>query len=129
MAMKRIIFIVSAAFVLLSCNKDQSSDERIFYGTWVKGTNTGDTLVFYQKGGKNILAYNLSFNPLFHAPTEVEYFYINGQLSIRYPGFPGADFPVNSLTWKQRGKEFEIRGMELYSFMSASNVFFTFRKL
>ena len=126
--------IVSLMSILLSssffsCSKNVSDEESAFYGTWVKGSNTGDTLQFSKKNGKNILSYNLSFNSLVYAPTEVEYFYTNGRLSIKYPAVTGADFPINSFVWKQGNKEFEVLGIELYNFMSASNVFFTFRKL
>jgi hypothetical protein len=123
------IFLLVIGFAFWGCHKNKSDDSNIFYGTWIKGNRTGDTLVFYQKNGKNVLSFNMSFNPLFFAPSDAEYFYKNGKLSYRYINYPDASFNIESFKWKQVGKEFEIRGIELYSFMSASNVYFTFQKI
>ena len=123
-----IVFIglFAASFTMLNCTKDKSQNESIFYGTWVKGTNTGDTLQFYQKNGKNILALNYSFNSLIYAPTEFEYFYVNDHLSIRHTS---TDFSIESFTWKQVGQEFELQGTELFPFMSSTQVYFNYRKI
>ena len=130
--MKRLaLLLISAtvAFTFLSCKKEKSGDESIFYGTWVKGTNVSDTLRFYQKSGRNIMAYNLSFNPSLPAPTEVEYFYNDGKLSFRYINFPNSTFSINSFVWKQFGNEFDILGYELFNIMSSTQTHFLYHKI
>jgi hypothetical protein len=130
--MKRIIaFLVLAilACTFMSCNKNKSGNESIFYGTWVKGTNSWDTLWFYQKGGKNILAFNLSSNPALPAPTEVEYFYNNEKLSFRYPASPGSVFHIDSFNWTLFGKEFDILGYQLFNVMSSTQTHFRYNKI
>jgi hypothetical protein len=84
---------------------------------------------FYQKNGKNFLAYNLSFNPVFYAPTEAEFFYKEDRLTIRHLTSPDVYFPIKSLTWKQVGQEFEVQGIELFPFLSSTQVYFTYHKI
>jgi hypothetical protein len=46
-----------------ACNKS-SGDEAELYGTWVKGSNAGDTLWFMKKNGRDIMRQPESFSPL-----------------------------------------------------------------
>ena len=129
--MKPLIFflLIITGIALSQCNKNNHSDNESFlYGTWVKGNNTGDTLTFVKKNGKNVLLYNMSFNPGFSAPTETEYSYRNGKLAIRFLG--SGDFrDVDNFNWKELGKEFELEGTDLFPFMALYTVTFTYRKI
>src|SRR5687768_3299872 len=80
-----VSLLISGLFVC-GCEKEKTSGENIFYGTWVKGSNYGDTLRFYKNNGKNILAYNGSFNTALPAPIETEFIYRQGKLSLKYYG-------------------------------------------
>lgn len=100
-----------AVLIISGCKKNTASEERILYGTWVKGTNAGDTLRFYKSNGRNRIAYNLSFNPALPAPVEREYVFIE------------------SFRWRSIGKEFELKGIELFSFMSSTTASFIYRKI
>lgn len=113
-----------------SCNKTTTTNENILYGIWIKGPYAGDTLRFFQKGNKNIMAYNLSFNAALPAPTEREYTFSNDKLSIRtYVSAPEPYLAIKSFVWKQFGKEFEIQGNELFPFMSSILPYFSYRKI
>lgn len=128
--MYRLLFIALIAAVSTSCGKDADGDEAVLYGTWVKGSNAGDTLLFFRRANGNFLAYNLSFNPALAAPTEVEYAYRNNVLYLgTYLAQNGGLFQVHSFTWGRFGTEFEVQGSELYPFMSSTLVRFTYRKV
>lgn len=131
--MRRIfLFVMLFDFTALAwrCDKGSSINESILYGTWIKGTNAGDTLRFFQKNDKNIMTYNLSFNAALPALTEVEYSYDDGKLSVKnYLAIPGDFFPIQSFVWKRLGEEFEIQGSELFSSMAATFVHFTYHKI
>src|SRR6478735_2730670 len=78
------LLLIIGSIAISHCDKNNLSDnESILYGTWVKGNKTGDTLTFAKKDGKNMILYNMSNNPGFHAPNELEYSYLNGKLSIK----------------------------------------------
>lgn len=130
--MKLLLFLllIIGSITLSHCDKNNlADDESILYGTWVKGNKTGDTLTLVKKGGKNMILYNMSNNPEFHAPNELEYSYRNGKFSLK--GFPaGPDFsPIDSFKWKQVGKEFEIEGTLLFPFLALSTVIYTYKKI
>jgi hypothetical protein len=130
--MKRFIAFASllvASFIMLNCNKQKSENETVLYGMWTKGTNAGDTLLFYKRNERNILSYNVSFNPGLPAPVEVNFWFTNGKLSTRSSGSRGGASPIESFTWKQQGQEFEIKGIELFPFMSSTQVYFTYHKI
>ncbi len=129
-SMPRLLFIsLLALLVFASCSKSYPSEEAALYGTWVNQVAPGDTLTFLQVNGQNILRYNNSFNPSLSSYTEYRYALKNNQLSL-YVGTD--DTPVwliNSFTWKQRGKEFEVLGFQLYAFMSSSTTVFHYKKV
>jgi hypothetical protein len=135
--MPRILPAILAVFIITlvaSCDKDPDGpdEESILHGTWVKGSNTGDTLVFYGRGGKHYMKSNQSFNPTMYAPVEQEYVMRNGKPAFRYLGtgvMGRAEFTIESFTWKVPGREFELLGFQLYMFMSSSQTKFTFVKV
>ena len=131
--MRPLIFflLIITGLVFSHCHKNEiSNDESILYGTWIRGNNTGDTLTFVKKNGKNVILYNMSHNPGYYAPIELEYAYRNERFSIKgYPG-GGADFkPIDSFTWKQAGKEFDIEGTILFPFLALMTVTYTYQKI
>src|SRR5688572_24166275 len=61
-----------------ACKKDIAGNETDLYGTWVKGSNFGDTIWFMKKNGQNIIRVPQSFNPLLPTYSEKEY-RLNGE--------------------------------------------------
>ena len=126
------LLVITAVSLAAACSKDaEKREEAVFYGTWIKGSKTGDTLRFYKKGIKDVMLSNQSFNPNMYAPIEREYRYKNGKLILGYPFMSGglAYDTIESFTWKNTGRDFEINGFELYMFMSSSLTKFTFVKV
>ena len=123
--------LILAGFLLLFAGcKKHSQSETILMGTWIKGTNAGDTLQFIRKNNKNILRYNPSFNPSLPGISEKEYIYLNGKLSIKlFSPFSEDFYPIDSFTWKRVGVEFEIQGIQLFSILSSTQVHFIYRKI
>ena len=83
-----------------NCKKDNSQDESVLYGTWVRGPNFGDTLWFKKAGGKYIMRQPESFNPLLPKYAKKEYQLKDGILSIK--SFAPAlqeYFQINSFKW------------------------------
>lgn len=126
-----IVFVFSLvlAFSFFGCKKNNSDEASILYGKWSKGTNWGDTLWFFNRDGRNILSYQISFNPASPAQTEIDYSYANGKLNISFSGLRNDFSPVESFTWKQYGQEFEIQGIELFYILSSTQVYFTYHKI
>lgn len=124
-------FLLSMVFVLLfaSCTKkaDGGSEESL-HGVWAKGPNAGDTLRFFRKNGRHIMAYSMSFNPSMQAPTESEYFLRGDELRIQLFG-TGDLIPVGSFKWLQRGSRFEVQGIQFFPFMSSTIAYFTYQKV
>ena len=121
--------VLLSGFLLFACNKEVIRNESVLYGTWVKGSNLGDTVWFMKKNSKHIVRYASSFNPNMPMYNENEYKYNDGKLSIkRFPSQTDEYFPVNSFTWIQSGEEFSIVNSELYPFLS-SIVTFKYRKI
>jgi hypothetical protein len=104
---------------------------KIYYpGVWVKGPDAGDTLLFMKVNNKNILRYNMSFNPAYPFYQDVEYKYENGTLSLML--YSPADqnfYALHSFTWRQAGKVFDIQGSELFAILSSTTVRYTYHKL
>src|SRR5688572_31761696 len=63
----------------LACKKDIVGNESDLYGTWVKGSNAGDTLWFMKKNGQNIMRVPDTFSPIMFAYSEKEY-RLNGEV-------------------------------------------------
>lgn len=120
------VALIAFVFLFTHCDKDNNGDDTL-YGTWIKGTAYGDTLQFIRKNNKDIMRMNMSFNPMLLAYTDREYRYVNGKLEIVLFPTPREFFPVESFTWIEKGREFKVQGLELFPFMSASNVFFNYK--
>lgn len=131
--MKQVAFALSFILLIFSfaaCKKDHNGSESVLYGTWVKGPNFGDTLWFMQKNGKNIMRMADSFNSGMAVYSEKEYRFRNGVPEIKMFS-PSLDnyHPLSSFTWIQQGKEFSLKGFQLYLFMSSTMTEFTYRKI
>jgi len=123
-----VAIIITLVVFSFACKK-RSGDESDLYGTWVKGSNTGDTLWFMKKNGKDIMRQPESFNPLMPLYSEKEYRFKDGKLNIKlYVPTSQQYFPINSFSWTQAGKEFTMQNSELFSFMS-SIVTYKYRKI
>lgn len=132
--MKKILIfysIVAIIIVLFSCKKEQQQfDESLFAGTWVKGPYAGDTLWFGRRNNVPILSYNASFNAGLPVVAYTEYNYKNGKLGLkRFYSNDKTFYPIQSFTWKEQGKEFEITAIELFSFISSTNTKFLYKKV
>lgn len=116
--------------LVAGCDKDNDtkSAESVFFGMWVKGSNTGDTLYFVRKNGQNIMRMNMSFNPGMFAPSDREFKFEDGILQYKL-GFGSPWFPIESFTWIIPGREFEIKGHQLFMFMSSTLATFNFKKV
>jgi hypothetical protein len=122
--------LIAFGLIFFGCKKGDKLPEAILYGTWIKGSNAGDTLQFMRKNNKNILRYNISFNAALPAFTDVEFKYRDGKLSAKLYLPAAPDFyPIDSFRWKQVGSEFEIQGIQLYPILSSTEVHFTYRKI
>ena len=123
------ILILFLACLFFACKKDIAGKESDLYGTWVKGSNFGDTLWFMKKSGKFIIRVPESFNPLLPTYSEKEY-RLNGKvLSIK--SFAPATqeyFQIESFKWTDPGQEFTITNSQLFIFMS-SIVTYKYRKV
>ena len=115
-----IIIFLTGVFISFACKKQITGTESDLYGTWVKGSNLGDTLWFMKKNGKNIVRIPESFNPLMPMYSEKEYKLENGSLSIKIFAPASQDYSsINSFTWIDTGKEFSFQSVELFLFMSS----------
>ena len=123
-----ICLCIMVALLGAACSKSTSSEESALYGTWVKGNQVGDTLYFLRKDGKNILRSNQSFNPSLTAWTEWEYYFKNGQLSIALGA--GTQYRLlDSFSWVETNKKFDILGYQLFLFMSSSVTHFVYTRV
>lgn len=127
---RMVIALIIFVSIVAGCKKDGAQSGADLYGTWIKGNQSGDTLQFLQKNGKDILRRNESFNPGMPAYSEKEYRFRNGKLAIKLTSPFSEDFyPIDSFRWTRAGKEFSVQGIQLYMFMASTNVYFTYRKL
>ena len=125
-----IIGMITLALLLAACTKSKDgSNEAALYGAWVNSNAPMDTLWFMNKGGKNILRYNNSFNVAVPSYTEVEYFFKNGELSFALGGPSGITKLVDSFTWKHENKQFDILIYQLYAFISSSTTHGLYTKI
>ena len=121
-----VLVLVSLSF---ACKKDNEGDESDLYGTWVKGSNFGDTLWFMKKNGRYIIRVPESFNPLMPIYAEKEYRLSDGVLSIKsFAPVSQEYFPITSFNWTDPRKEFTIQNSQLFLFMS-SIITYKYRKI
>ena len=122
-----VFLLLAIAVVAIACTKNNDISESSFYGTWVKGSNFGDTLIFAKENGINVLKYNDSFNPALAMYDTVAYRYRNNKLRVAFYGT--TDREISSFAWKEEGKVFELLGYQLFPFMSSSVTKFEYRKI
>lgn len=131
--MKQFVPVFALILVVLAfayCKKDHNGSESVLYGTWVKGSNFGDTLWFMQKNGKNIMRMADSFNAGRAVYSEKEYRFRNGIPEIKmFSPSPDDYYPISSFKWIQHGSRFSLKGFQLYLFMSSTMTEFTYRKI
>jgi len=124
------LLLAGLLVAIAACKKDRgSAHATLFYGMWIKGSQTGDTLYFFQSNGKNIVRYPASPNPAAPSYQEEEFGYKNGKLEFKNVLGMGDFFPLGSFAWKETGKQFEISGNDLFPFASVLMARFTFTKL
>lgn len=112
-------FIVLVLTPFLGCRKEYNGNESVLHGTWVKGSNFGDTLWFMKKNGQHIVRMP-GFGPVLPNYSEKQYRLREGVLSIRLYGPSSPEYvPINSFMWTDPGKEFTILNVQLFSFMSS----------
>ena len=121
--------VIVLACLFFACKKDMAGNESDLYGTWVKGSNFGDTVWFMKKNGQNIMRVSETFNPLIPNYSEKEYRFSGGMLNIKsFAPSSQEYFPINSFKWTDTGKEFTIQNSQLFIFMS-SIVTYKYRKI
>jgi hypothetical protein len=127
-----LVLIMTTA-ILSGCSKDAIKDASVLYGTWVKegGGLPADTLRFFSKGNKNMLAFEFSTTGGINWPAhvETEYRFSNNKLEVKaVPG--GADdfFPADSFEWITKNREFSVKLYQVVQYISA-DYRVTYRKL
>lgn len=124
-----VLIVLVPGILSFACKKELKGDESDLYGTWVKGSNLGDTVWFMRKNGEHIMKVAVSFNAQMPAWSEKEYKYKDGKLSVKsFSPSSQQYFPMNSFAWVETGKEFSITNSELYPFLS-SIITFRYRRL
>ena len=118
-----VLFVMASTFI--SCQKESTTTS--IYGQWK--TNYGDTITFSKENGKNMLTYDQSLNADRPVDTKIEFTYSDNKLGI-LDGLNGNDFRMlQSFKWKQRGRSFEVQGIEWFLFVNSTNTYFTFTKI
>src|SRR5437868_1357615 len=111
----RALIVVAVAIIFISCKKNDTNPGSALYGRWINSSDTVDTLQFMRKNNKDILRYNMSFNTVMPAYSEVEYTYKDGRLSCKlYASTSNDYYPITSFRWKRTGGEFEIQAIQLF---------------
>jgi hypothetical protein len=122
--MVRFFFVLSIVIVFSSCGKDEITEAPALYGTWVKATGglPADTLRFFSKGGKDMLAFKLSATGGVNWPAnvETEYRFSNGKLSVKaVSGSANEYFPADSFEWIEANKKFNVKLYQIVQYISA----------
>jgi hypothetical protein len=124
----KALLIITASVVFLSCNKEKQEDINQFYGKWKASYN--DTIEFFRSGNINIVRYDKSMSPSVPDPPDNEYTFKNNKLGIKN-GLNGPDqfYFLDSFKWIEKGKKFEVQGIDWFLFLSSTQVYFTFTKI
>jgi hypothetical protein len=131
--LRALLYLFIVATLLSGCSKDASMEESALYGTWVKegGGLPADTLHFFSKDNKNIVAFE--FGPTgginWPAHVEAEYSIVNDKLAIKdASGTTNEFFIADSFEWIQIKKAFSVKLYQVVQYISADYTV-TFRKL
>ena len=126
------LFVLSVTSILSGCDKGELTEASALHGTWVKETGglPGDTLRFFAKEGKNMLAFRFGTTAGFNWPADVEteYRFSNGKLSVKAVDGAGQYFPADSFEWIVKNREFRVKLYQIVQYISADYKV-TYRKL
>jgi hypothetical protein len=123
-----LIAFIAGIIFLSSCKKEKNNESSLFYGKWK--TSYNDTIVFSSPGGRNLLTYNMSMNPLLPSTSSYEYTAPVDKLAKKDWRNAAGDFIFfQSFRWIQKGFVFEVQGVEWFPFMSSTLPYFTFTKI
>jgi hypothetical protein len=123
----RLLPLLAGIFLVTACSKDLEDDESVLYGRWV--ADYGDTLIFSQQNGKNVIDYSTAPRPTPFRDT-IEYVYNKGKLGWLASSAPPPNIVwYNSFRWLKRGKSFELHGSDLFSYLSSSQTLHTYTKI
>jgi len=126
--MLRISFILIIAILFFSrCDKQKVKTEAdSIKGTWMRvgttGAGPGNTIIFSQKNGVNIMSFDCSGSPGPGWPSNAEtaYKFENGKLSyLNYYDNSLGFYTVANFNWITVGQEFELKFREVLLYMSA----------
>ena len=126
--MLRISFILIIAILFFSrCDKPRvKTEDDPIKGTWMRvgttGVGPGNTIIFSQKNGVNIMSFDCSGSPGPGWPSNAEtaYKFENGKLSyLNYYDNSLGFYTVANFNWITVGQEFELKFREVLLYMSA----------
>ena len=121
-----VLSIISA--LVLGCpNKPVLNQATDFHGIWIRdgdsiGRQPADTLFFFTKDGKNLLAFYSAGSPGPNWPSQVEteYEFESGTFSFRnYSGNSNEFLKVRSFQWVAQAKGFTVKLHEILLYISA----------
>lgn len=131
--MHRLLFclMIVVSLLVTGCPKGDTVSERnasALHGMWIRegdmpGHQMADTLLFFSKSGKNLLAYRFALTAGFNWPAEVEteFKFQDGKFSVLNSAGGGGHFvDVESFQWKVPNKEFTVKLYQIVHYMSAS---------
>jgi hypothetical protein len=128
-----VLLAVPAAALFTACSRSNTTSEATFYGTWTKGNLAGDTIIFSNRGGKNIMRYNASFNSSLPKYTETDYSVRNERLYIGdlpFSPLGGTMYTeIQGFTWLNTGWEFRMRANQMWPFLAMAEAYFTFKRV
>ena len=132
--MARIFLLLFMTVAILGgCRKDADTDASALYGTWVKegGGLPADTIRFFSKANKNMLAFEFGGTGGVNWPAhvETEYRFSNDKLEVKEISGSADDFfAADSFQWITRNKEFSVKLYQVVQYISA-DYRVTYRKL
>jgi hypothetical protein len=125
------VCLIAGTFFFAGCDKKGSSSnpdpETALLGTWVRvddtpGSQPADTLRFFRKNGKDLLAFYCAGSPGPNWPSqaETEYKFNSGKLSYKDYSGTNSDFhTVESFEWITKEKAFSVKLYQILLYMSA----------
>ncbi len=123
-----LFVILICLAILFCCRKENRERSELFFGQWK--TSYGDTILFSEINGKNILSYNVSLNAFLPVHTQKEFIYRNKKLGLKTGvNVPGNFSFLETFKWHQTGKSFEVQGIEWFPFLSSTLTYYTFTKI